>query len=315
VTTAIIGAGAWGAAMAGVLVANRRSGRVLLWGREAAATRARAAPGVEAVADPRELAAADLVLWAVPCQRTRAALVQVAPHLPQAPTVSLSKGLEEHTHSTVSALLAAALPGRPVGALSGPSLAAEVAAGAPVGLVAAGPAALTRAVVGRLHAGRMRIYTTEDLVGVELAGALKNVVAIAAGLGDGLGLGDNAKAALMTRGLAEIRRLGRSLGADDQTFAGLAGMGDLAATCWSRLSRNRGLGEAVARGGDPARLLAAGGPVAEGAWTARAATSLAALHAVPVPIAAQVESVLWGATSVASALDALLSRAPKEENA
>jgi glycerol-3-phosphate dehydrogenase (NAD(P)+) len=321
-STVVVGAGAWGSAMAQVIA---RDGRwpVALLGRDPA--RCVSLPGVSAGADPAVLTDADLVLWAVPCQHSRATARRLAAVIPPGvPVVSLSKGLEQGSLATVSGILAAELPGRLVGALSGPSLAAEVVAGAPVGLVAAGPDELCRRVVERLHGGRVRVYTSLDLAGVELGGALKNVVAIAAGLCDGLGLGDNAKAALVTRGLAEIRRLGRARGADDATFAGLAGVGDLMATCWSRLSRNRSLGEAIARweragsaGGnaDPRLALRAGsGPVAEGAWTASAAVDLATGLGVELPIASQVASVVWRATPVTSALDALLARAPKEEN-
>jgi glycerol-3-phosphate dehydrogenase (NAD(P)+) len=331
--TVVVGTGSWGAALALALARDDRRPVVLL-GRDALKCQGLTLPGVTVTTDPAALAGADLVLWAVPCQHTRAQARRLAGAVPVVPVASLSKGLEQGSLMTVSSILASELSGRPVGALSGPSLAAEVVAGSPVGLVAAGPEALCQRVVERLHGGRIRIYTTTDLVGVELGGALKNVVAIAAGLCDGLGLGDNAKAALVTRGLAEMRRLGRAHGADDATFAGLAGMGDLVATCWSRLSRNRGLGEAIAawertaggeRGPDPRAALAGtarastaayspSAAVAEGAWTAAAAVDLAVRLGVELPIASQVASVVWRATPVTSALDALLARAPKEEN-
>jgi glycerol-3-phosphate dehydrogenase (NAD(P)+) len=169
--------------------------------------------------------------------------------------------------------------------------------------------------VERLHGPRLRIYTSPDLIGVELAGALKNVVAVAAGLCEGMGLGDNAKAALITRGLAEMRRLGRALGALDATFAGLAGVGDLLTTCYSSHGRNRALGLALAAGTPPRDLLTRGGPVAEGAWTCRAAVELGRRAGIELPIAFQVASVIWNATPVAFALDQLLARAPKEEDA
>lgn len=314
--TAIIGTGAWGVALARILAGDQR-GPVLLLGRDTGKCEAlsRDIPSVQITIDPAAVTAADLVLWAVPCQFTRATARSLAGRIPSSTAmVSLAKGLERGSLERPSVILASEL-GCPVGALSGPSLAAEVAAGAPVALVCAGPPQVCQMVVERVHGGRIRIYSSTDLIGVEIAGALKNIVAIAAGMCDGLGLGDNAKAALVTRGLAEIRRLGRSLGADDATFAGLAGMGDLVATCWSRLSRNRALGEAVARGARPVDLLSPGGSIAEGAWTAAAALALAERQTAELPIASQVESVLWHDRPVHSALDALLARAPKDENA
>ena len=175
--------------------------------------------------------------------------------------------------------------------------------------------AVTALLVERLHSPRMRLYTSTDLVGVELGGALKNVIAIAAGICDGLGLGDNTKAAIITRGLAEIRRLGRALGAVDATFAGMAGIGDLLTSCYSPLGRNRGLGQAIAEGRNPQTLLGARTGVAEGAWTSRAAIALAEAHGCELPIASQVANVIWAATPVPTAMENLLSRAPKEEDA
>ncbi len=170
-------------------------------------------------------------------------------------------------------------------------------------------------MVKRLHSPRCRLYTSVDLVGVELAGALKNVVAIAAGICDGLKLGDNAKAAIITRGLAEMRRLGRAMGASDATFAGLAGIGDLLTSCYSPLGRNRALGQALAGGGNAQEFLARSPMVAEGAWTSQAAVELGIRHRCELPIASQVANAIWAATPVTQAMDNLLSRAPKEEDA
>jgi glycerol-3-phosphate dehydrogenase (NAD(P)+) len=194
-------------------------------------------------------------------------------------------------------------------------MAPEVVAGKPVALAAAGDAQACRRLVERFHTPRTRIYTGTDLVGVELGGALKNVVAVAAGLCDGMQLGDNAKAALISRGLAEIRRLGRAMGAFDATFAGLAGIGDLLTTCYSPHGRNRRLGLAIASGENPLDFLAKSHTVAEGAWTSRAAVELGERLGVELPIAFQVASVIWAATPVAEALDNLLARSPKEEDA
>jgi glycerol-3-phosphate dehydrogenase (NAD(P)+) len=153
------------------------------------------------------------------------------------------------------------------------------------------------------------------VIGVELAGALKNVIAIAAGICDGMRLGDNAKAAIITRGLAEIRRLGRVLGANDATFAGMAGIGDLLTSCYSPLGRNRSLGHAIAAGEDPQTILSSRSSVAEGAWTCRAATMLGEQHSIELPIASQVAKVIWSATQVTTAMENLLTRTPKEEDA
>jgi glycerol-3-phosphate dehydrogenase (NAD(P)+) len=325
--TAVIGTGAWGTAIAAL--AARDGEAVALVGRdphktaELAATRRHPALpglvlplGLTITADPAVLTDADLVLWAVPTQNTRAHARTLAAHLPAGvPLVSLSKGLEEGSLARVSELLAAGFGRRPLAAISGPSMAGECARGQPFCLVAAGPDALTTLLVKRLHSPRLRLYTSTDLVGVELGGALKNVIAIAAGICDGIHLGDNAKAAIVTRGLAEMRRLGRALGAHDATFAGMAGIGDLLTSCYSPLGRNRGLGQAIAEGRDPQSLLAKCGGVAEGAWTCRAAVDLAARVGCELPIASQVANVIWAATPVPTAMENLLSRAPKEEDA
>lgn len=322
---AVVGTGTWGTAAA--CLAAERTG-VVLWGRDpakaaemSASRRHPQVPGVQlpaaitVTADPAALAGAELVMWAVPTQHTRAVAAQLAAHLPMAPVVSLSKGLEQGTLARVSEILAATLPGRPTAVLSGPSHAVEVMRGLPACLVAAGDAAACRRQVELLHGSRLRIYTSPDLLGVELCGALKNVIAVASGMCEGLGLGDNARAALLARGLAEMRRLGRALGAQDSTFAGVAGVGDLLTTCYAPHGRNRALGLAIARGENPMDFLAQASTVAEGAWTCRAAVELGQRVAVELPIASQVASVIWGTVPVAQALHLLLSRAPKEDDA
>ena len=325
-STAVIGTGAWGTAIAALIA---RSGNpVTLLGRDAAKTAQLAAnrqhpqlpglvlpAGLTVTNDPTRLAGIDLLLWGVPTQFSRVQARIIASHVSaSAGVVSLSKGLEEARLLRVSELLAEELGTRAYGALSGPSMASEVAAGLPFSLVMAGPDALCQTVVARLHSPRCRLYTSSDLIGVEIGGAWKNVIAIAAGICDGLRLGDNAKAAIITRGLAEMRRLGRAFGAGDATFAGLAGIGDLLTSCYSPLGRNRALGLAVARGEDPRTLLTSKS-VAEGAWTCRAADALAARHRIELPIASQVANVIWAATPVPTAMENLLSRAPKEEDA
>jgi len=326
--TVVIGTGTWGTAMA-TACARVAAAPVVLWGRdqakvdELAATRQHPKladhvldAAVTVTTDPAELGAADLVLWAVPTQYTAAMGERLAPHLPQqADVVSLSKGLEQQTLRRVSEILHAAWPTAAIGCLSGPSHAEEVMAALPAALVAAGPGQLRQQLVARIHAPPIRLYHSDDLVGVELGGALKNVIAIGAGICDGLQLGDNAKAALITRGVAEIRRLGRALGAHETTFAGLAGIGDLLATCYSPYGRNRALGLAVAAGSSLDEHSAASGMVAEGAWTCRAAVELGQRHGVELPIASQVASVLWSGTDVGSAIEDLLTRAVKEEDA
>ncbi len=327
--TAIIGTGTWGTAMA-VLMQQAATAPVLLFGRDRAKIAAMQAtrqhpliPGhqlpseLRLCADPAELRPADLVLWAVPTQHSRALARALGDLLsPHATVVSLSKGLEQHSLARMSELLAEELGGgRGYGCLSGPSHALEVLAGLPFGMVVAGPEEVGGMVVERLHSPRCRLYTSSDLTGVELGGALKNIVAIAAGICDGLRLGDNAKAAIMTRGLAEMRRLGRAMGASDATFAGLAGIGDLLTSCYSPHGRNRALGLALARGSDAQDILARSPMVAEGAWTCRAAVELGARHRCELPIASQVANAIWAATPVMQAMDNLLSRAPKEEDA
>jgi glycerol-3-phosphate dehydrogenase (NAD(P)+) len=327
--TAVVGTGTWGTAIA-VMMLQAAGAPVLLFGRDQAKVAAMQATrrhplipdhplpaALSITAEPGELAQADLVLWAVPTQHSRAQARRLRERLsPQATVVSLSKGLEQHTLKRMTELLSAELgEGRRYGCLSGPSHAIEVLAGLPFGMVVAGPEALSALVVERLHSPRCRLYTSADLTGVELGGALKNIVAIAAGICDGLRLGDNAKAAIITRGLAEMRRLGRAMGASDATFAGLAGIGDLLTSCYSPHGRNRALGLALARGRDAQEFLASSPMVAEGAWTCQAAVELGIRHRCELPIASQVANAIWAATPVTQAMDNLLSRAPKEEDA
>lgn len=325
-TTAVIGTGSWGTAMA--LVLAKAGHDCVLWGRDAAtvahlaATRTHSAlpnhalpSTVRMTADPAACAGADLVLWAVPTQFTSSIAARFTGRFTDIPVLSLSKGIEEGRLRRVSEILSQDAGCTQVGVLSGPSHAEEVAAGKPACLVVAGSDRVVTPALARLHGHGLRLYTSADVIGVEIAGALKNVIAIAAGICDGLELGDNLKAAVVTRGLAEMRRLGRALGADDATFAGLAGVGDLLTTCYSPHGRNRALGLALAAGITFAEHRASRGSVAEGAWTARSARALGGRLAVELPLTSEVESVLWAARPVALAMDCLLSRLPKEENA
>ncbi len=324
---AIFGTGSWGTAMA--ILGARAGAEVALWGRDAAKVAmlgrdrrhdqlgdARLDARIRVTDRVGDLHGAVLGLWAVPVQHTRATVRALASRLPpNLPLVSLSKGLELETYARASEVLAHECPDRLIGCLSGPSIAREVALGLPSCLVAAGSSEAVALVTSRLHCRTARLYTSQDALGVELAGALKNVVAIAAGICEGMGFGDNAKAAIITRGLAEMRRLGRAMGANDATFAGMAGVGDLLATCYSGLSRNRSLGLAIAKGQNPLEILHRSHTVAEGAWTCRAAVDLGRRHRVELPIASQVASVIWDGTPVPRAMELLLARAPKEEDA
>lgn len=325
----VIGTGTWGTALASLLAIQHEEHRIILWGRRTelvtTLTVARVHPNLkmavipdrlEITADPQALQTADLLFWAVPTQHSRSIALLLAKTLScSVPLVSLTKGLELETLKTPTAILAEVLgANRPLGALSGPSHAEEVIRTLPTGLVMAGPVDLRQRVQELLHGRRLRIYGSDDLVGVELAAALKNVIAIAAGIIDGLGLGDNLKATIVTRGLAEIRRLGRKLGARDQTFAGLAGIGDLLTTCYSQHSRNRGLGQAIGRGESFSSFCERTGMVAEGAWTSRSALILAAHHGVEMPLSTEVANVLWNGASVANATESLITRSAKEED-
>ncbi|HEX7054091.1 MAG TPA: NAD(P)H-dependent glycerol-3-phosphate dehydrogenase [Burkholderiales bacterium] len=321
---AVLGAGAWGTAIAGVL-AGRMD--VRLWARDAAQARAIretrrnerylpgfALPAAVAVTDelPRALEGAELVLAATPVAGLREVLAKLSA---RQGVVWLCKGFEQGSGALPHQIAAETL-GRDArcGALSGPSFAEEVAQGLPCALtLACADAAFAQQAAGRLHGGRMRVYYSTDLVGVEICGALKNVMAIAAGISDGLGLGLNARAALITRGLAETARLGAALGARPETVMGLAGVGDLILTATGDLSRNRRVGLALARGEPLAAILKQLGHIAEGVGSAREVARLAAERGVDMPVTEAVNAVLSGALSPAAAVDRLLARDPKPE--
>ena len=328
-TVAIVGAGAWGTTLA--VMVGRVEPVVLLAHDEAAASRIAAArenerrlPGIKlpdaviVTADPRAVAdAIDLVIFAVPSNHLRSTAEGVAAHIaPSADILSVVKGLEQGSLLRMSEVIAAAarVGPRRVAALSGPNLAAEIARGLPASaVVAAEEPELADRIVERLRRREFRLYVNRDLLGVELCGALKNVVAIAAGAADGLGFGDNGKAGLMTRGLAEMTRLGIAAGANPLTFAGLAGIGDVIATCGSALSRNHRLGVELARGRGWAELEESLPGVAEGAYTVDAALALARRHGVEMPIAQEVHNALFEGKSVQRCLIDLLARESKDE--
>lgn len=267
-------------------------------------------------ADLTCLGQADVLIIAVPSEALRANLQRVLPHLaPDATVVSATKGLDIETGDRVSEIIATAgIEGNRLAALSGPNFAGEIAAGLPAAAVVAGVDATRVTSVQRmLNSSTFRVYTSSDLAGVEFGGALKNVVAIACGLSDGLGYGDNARAALITRSLAEISRLGVAAGADAATFMGLAGLGDLVLSCSSDQSRNRRLGLAMARGQTLKSYLMGLDGVVEGAVTARAVPVLAARYGVEMPICESLHAVLYGGKPIQDAVRDLMSRAARPE--
>jgi len=325
---AVVGSGAWGTTLA-VLVA-RAEDVTLLCHSAASAERIqserrneRRLPGIDLserivpTADPAALAGADLVIIAVPSAHVRNTIAKLAPAIPAAADIlSVVKGLEPGTLLRMTEVIAEAggLDPRRIAALSGPNLALEIAQGLPASaVVAAEDPALAERIVARLARREFRLYMNTDVLGVELCGALKNVVAIATGAADGLGFGDNGKAGLMTRGLAEMMRLGIAAGANPLTFAGLAGIGDVIATCGSRLSRNHRLGEELAKGRPWVEIERSLPGVAEGAYTVGAAISLAERLGVEMPIAREVHNALFEGKSVQRCLIDLLARESKDE--
>jgi glycerol-3-phosphate dehydrogenase (NAD(P)+) len=322
----ILGAGAWGTALGVVLSRNGHS--VRLWGHrpehvaELSRTRVneRFLPGIPLEGDwsfepdlAAAVAAAEVVVAAVPSKAFRSTAARLAGF--RGPVVSVTKGIEFSTGLTMTGILDAVAPGLQVAALSGPSLALEVARGIPTAVVAASrEEAVSRTVQDLFHRPAFRVYRSTDLIGVELGGALKNVIAIAAGVCDGLGYGDNAKAALVTRGKTEMMRLGVACGARGETFSGLSGLGDLVLTCFSKLSRNRGFGENVGRGRPVAEVLAASASAVEGYPTALSAWALARRLQVDAPITAEVHAMLYEGKDVRRAVQDLLSRDSKAED-
>lgn len=324
----VLGAGSWGTTLADLLA--RKGHEVRLWAYEGEVVESinrrhvnelflagrPLDPRLVACSDPFEaVEGAPLVLSAAPSHVVRAVTAPLEPGVGRDTiVVSATKGIEAPGLCLPHEVLSETLPGRPVVALSGPSFAAEVHEGQPTAVVAAARDARVAAVVQEAFSTpKFRVYSNDDLVGVELCGALKNVVAIAAGILEGLGLGNNPRAALITRGLAEMTRLGLAMGAQPMTFAGLAGMGDLILTATGGLSRNRALGMALARGERLAEYTATHRTVAEGVNTARSATGLAERHGVELPITAQVAAILFDEKSPRQAVTDLMERTLKAE--
>lgn len=325
---AVLGAGSWGTTLADLLA--RKGHTVRLWAYEAEVVEAVNArhentvflPGcalAPALAADGDAAAAvhgaELVVSVAPSHVVRSVLSQVRDVVvPGTVVVSATKGLETGSLALMSEVADDVLPQARLVVLSGPSFALEVFRGQPTAVVAASADPLAAELVQQAFATpRFRVYSNADVVGVELAGALKNVIAVAAGMLEGLGLGDNPRAALLTRGLAEMARLGAAMGAAPLTFAGLAGMGDLVLTACGQLSRNRALGVAMAQGESFEAYRARHRTVAEGANASRAGVELARRYGVELPITEQVCNILFHGASARDSVAALMERAPKAE--
>ena len=316
----LLGGGSWGTTV-GALVA--RNAPVTLWARDIATvdeinrnhTNRRYLPEatlphqLRATHDPAEaVAGADVVIVGVPSQGFRGALEQVRDHVrPWVPIVSLSKGLELSSRLRMTQIVQQVLPGHPVGVLSGPNIAREILAGyAAASVIAMEDEIIVVALQKLFNTGLFRVYTNHDVVGCELGGVLKNIMAIAVGMGDGLGAGENTRATLISRALAEITRLGVALGGERATFAGLAGLGDLVATCTSAQSRNRYVGVELGKGRHIDEITAGMFMVAEGVKSAPAVMALAEQHSVEMPMAREVFQVVQGQATARQAFRGLL---------
>jgi glycerol-3-phosphate dehydrogenase (NAD(P)+) len=330
VTVAVIGAGSWGTAVAKIVAAN---GPTVLWARRPELAQTISSthenpeylPGVRlpdslrtSASIPAVCGNATVVVLAVPSHGLRAVLEEARPVISaNVPIVSLAKGIEQGTLRRMTEVVADVLEGHNtdcIGVLTGPNLAKEVAAGQPTAsVVATKDGAVAERLQQLFFAPTFRVYTNPDVIGCEIAGALKNVLAIGAGVADGLGYGDNTKAALMTRGLAELARLGVALGGDPLTFAGLAGMGDLIATCSSPQSRNRHVGVELGRGRQLAEILTEMNMVAEGVKSTAAVLELAARHDVEMPLASFVGRVLYDNAKPSDLIPELMLRKAKPE--
>jgi glycerol-3-phosphate dehydrogenase (NAD(P)+) len=322
IRVAVVGAGSWGTTIGALASRNtptvvwarnpaladeitqRHANSTYLPGFPLPATLTATASLEEAVSD------ADVLVMGVPSHGMRTTLQALVPYVrPWVPIVSLAKGLEEGTHLRMTQVIAEELPGHPVGALTGPNLAREILGGHAAATVVAFTDDHIASELQRIFAGELfRVYTNHDVAGCEVAGALKNVIAIASGMADGLGTGDNTRAAVITRGLAELSRLGVAMGGEVVTFAGLAGMGDLVATCISRQSRNRYVGEQLGKGRPLAEVVGEMRMVAEGIKTSKVAVELAERYDVYMPITREVHAVVHEGRSAVEAYRGLLQR-------
>jgi glycerol-3-phosphate dehydrogenase (NAD(P)+) len=324
---AVIGAGSWGTTVASLTSTNAST---VLWARrkelaDEIATRHVNAeylagfelpPQLEATSSIEEAVHdADVVVMGVPSHGFRAVLEAAAPHVRAwVPVVSLAKGLEQGSQKRMTQVVNDVLPDHPAGVLTGPNLAREIVAGQPAAsVVAMADERMSVSLQQLFSTPAFRVYTNPDLVGCEVAGALKNVMAIAAGMVAGMGFGDNTRATLITRGLAELTRLGVAIGGDPLTFSGLAGMGDLVATCISTQSRNHMVGLQLGQGRSLDEIVSSMNMVAEGVKTSRVVLDLAARHGVEMPIAEQVAAVCHEGRSAVDAMRALMTRQSKPE--
>jgi len=316
----VIGGGSWGTTVASLVA---RNAPVTLWARNADTvseinerhTNETYLPGATLPASLRAthdiadaVCHADVIVMGVPSQNFRSVLETVREHIRAwVPVISLTKGLEKDTNLRMTQIINEVLPGHPAGVLTGPNLAREIMAGqAAASVIAMDDPVIVRALQDVFKSGLFRVYTNEDVIGCELGGVLKNIIAIAVGMGDGLGAGDNTRAALITRGLAEVTRLGVAMGGRAPTFAGLAGMGDMIATCTSTQSRNRHVGMELAKGRTMEEIVNEMFMVAEGAKSAPAVMALARRHGVEMPIASDVYRVLTGETNARGVYRGLL---------
>jgi glycerol-3-phosphate dehydrogenase (NAD(P)+) len=324
---AVIGAGSWGTTVASLCAENCPT---VLWARRPELAEQihtehvngsyladyKLTPTLEATADLEQAVRnADLLIMGVPSHGMRETLQTLAGWLrPWVPVLSLSKGLEQGTRLRMTEVIAQEVPGRPVGVLTGPNLAKEILAGhAAASVVAMADDRVAFAVQDVIATRLFRVYTNHDVVGCEVGGALKNVIAIASGMADGLGTGDNTRSAVITRGLAELARLGAAMGGEAQTFAGLAGMGDLVATCISTQSRNRHVGEQLGQGRTIDEIIADMNMVAEGVKTSKVVMELAAELGVELPISEQVHAVCHEGATALDAYAGLLRRDHRRE--
>ena len=317
---AVMGGGSWGTTVASLV---SRNADIMLWARDAATVDdingnhknsrylgdASLNPTLKATIDPSEaIADADAVVMGIPSNNFRSVLTDIAPNLPDgAPLISLTKGLERGSRLRMTEICREVAPGRPVGVLTGPNLAREIVAGqAAAGVLALDDPSPQTWLQPVLNVGLFRVYTNPDHIGCELGGVFKNIIAIAVGMGDGLGAGDNTRAALITRGLAEMTRLGTALGGRAETFAGLAGMGDMIATCTSPQSRNRHVGIELAKGRSIEDIIASMHMVAEGVKSAPTVMELAMEYGIDMPISSDVFKVVTGASNARGVYRGLL---------
>ncbi|MET0181705.1 MAG: NAD(P)H-dependent glycerol-3-phosphate dehydrogenase [Caulobacterales bacterium] len=318
----VVGAGAWGTALAQVAAAAGRE--VAIWANEPEVVTAinerhensmflpgqKLHPGIRAFGNVAAAARADVILFAPPAQHVRSVLKRLAPALAAgAPLVLCAKGVEQGSSALMTEVAAAEAPHAAIAVLSGPGFAKDVARGLPTATtIACEDQSLGQALVAALGQTSFRPYLTDDLVGAEIGGAVKNVIAIACGVAEGRSLGEGARSALITRGFAELSRLGQAMGARAETLSGLCGLGDLVLTCVSMSSRNTSLGVALGQGRSLKEILAERISVAEGVASAPAVAALAKKHGVEMPICAAVDAILSDKISVDAAIEALLSR-------